>query len=84
MAGDDRRAARGRGLGCDHPERLGEDRRDDACVREGEQVPQMAVLERAGEERLDTSVGGLRLERRPLGAESDDDEARRRFPRAHR
>ena len=38
----------------------------------------MAVLERAGEQRLDAAVGGARLERGALGAEPDDDERARR------
>ena len=74
MPGDERRTAGGGGLGRDHAERLGEDRRHDAGVREREQVPEVAVLERAGEQRLDATVGGERLERGALGAESDDDE----------
>ncbi len=51
VVGDDRRHARGGGLRGDHPERLGEDRRDDGDVDERQQVREVAVLERAGEER---------------------------------
>ena len=75
VAGDERRAAGSGGLGRDHPERLGEDRRHDAGVGEREQVPEMAVLERTGEQRLDATLGSERFERRALGPESDDDEA---------
>ena len=84
VAGDERRAAGRGGLGCDHPERLGEDRRHDAGVREREQVPEMAVLERPGEERLDPALGRALLERRALRAEADDDEPRVDTRRARR
>ena len=84
VTGDERRAARRCSLGGDHPEGLGEDRRHDAGVGESEQVAEVAVLERAGEERLDAALGGTRLERGALGAEADDDETRRRARRARR
>ena len=75
VARDERRAAGRRGLGRDHPERLGEDRRDDARVGEREQVPEVPVLERPGEERLDPAVGrARRSSAAALGAEADDDE----------
>ena len=51
MPGDERRAAAGGGLGGDHPERLREDRRHDGRVGERQQVDEVAVLERAREER---------------------------------
>ena len=47
VAGDERWAAARGGLGGDHPERLGEDRRHDGCIRKREQMGEMAVLERA-------------------------------------
>ena len=50
MAGDERRAAGGGGLRGDHAERLREDRGDDGGVGEREQVDEVAVLERTGEE----------------------------------
>ena len=69
VAGDERRRARGGRLRRDHPERLREDRRDDGRVGEREQVDEVAVLERAGEER---SRAGRRLERLAVVAEADD------------
>ena len=48
-----RRAARRGRLGGDHPERLGEHARHDAGVGEREQVAEVAMLERAGEQRRD-------------------------------
>src|SRR5262245_907294 len=51
VPGDDRRTARGGGLGGDHPERLGEDRRHDDGVGEGDQVDEVAMPERPGEQR---------------------------------
>ena len=72
VARDERRRAGGGGLGRDHAERLGEDRRDDGGVGEREQVDEMAVLERACEERART---GRRLERLPVVAEADDHRA---------
>ena len=69
VPGDERRAAGGSGLGGDHPERLGEDRRDDRGVRERQQVDEVAVLEGAGEERP-RRRGGLELG--PVVAEADD------------
>ena len=50
MARDERRTAGRGGLGGDHPERLREDRRDHAGVGQGEQVDEVPVLERAGEQ----------------------------------
>ena len=50
VPGDERRAAAGGGLGGNHAERLREDRRHDRGVGEREQVREVAVLERAGEE----------------------------------
>ena len=67
MSGDERRTAGSGRLGGDHAERLGEDRRHHAGIREREQVPEVAVLERAGEQRLDATVGGERLERARSG-----------------
>ena len=52
VARDERRAAGSRGLRRDHPERLGEDRRHDDGVRERDQVHEMAVFQRPGEERV--------------------------------
>ena len=71
VARDERRAAGCGRLGGDHAERLGEDRRHHASVGEGEQVTQVAVLERPGEQRGDAEVVGLPLERSALGAEAD-------------
>ena len=51
MARDERRRARGGRLRGDHPERLREDRRHHGHVREREQLDEVAVLERPGEER---------------------------------
>ena len=70
---DEWRAAGCRRLRRDHPERLREDRGDDACIREGEQVLQVPVLERPGEER----GGGIgeRLELVAVVAEADDHRA---------
>ena len=75
MTRDEWRAPGRGGLGCDHPERLREDRRYDTGVREGQQVPEVAMLERPGEERLDPTVGGMPFERRSLRAEPHDDKA---------
>ena len=78
-------AARGGGLRRDHPERLGEDRRHDRGVGEREQVDEVAVLERAGEE--DVRRPARCLELRAVVAEADDDGARvdaRAAPRAAR
>jgi hypothetical protein len=74
VAGDERRAAGGRGLRRDHPERLGKDRGDDADFGEREQVDEVAVLEEAGEE--DALRVGPRLERLAVVAEADDHRAR--------
>ena len=73
VAGDERRRARGGGLRRDHPECLREDRRDDRGVGEREQVDEVAVLERAGEER---ARAGRLLQRLPVVAEADDHGAR--------
>ena len=76
-----RAAAGGRGLGRDHPERLGEDRRHDGDVAERQQVPQVAVLERAGEERR----RGERAPRAARGSPRSRPRRRaRRVPRAPR
>ena len=72
MPRDDRWAPGCRSLGGDHPEGLGEHRGHDARVREGEQVPQVPVLERPREEHPDVERPRQRLERRPLGAEPHD------------
>ena len=66
-----RRPGRG-GLGGDHPERLGEDRRNDADVRKWKQVHEVAVLERAREERPRRRRG---LELGAVVAEADDHRA---------
>ena len=79
VARDERRRARGGGLGGDHPERLGEDRRHDRHVGQRQQMHEMAVLERPGEER---PRRGQRLELGPVRAEADHDEAR--VDRLHR
>ena len=77
VARDERRAAGRGGLGGDHPERLREDRRHDRDVGERQQVDEMAVLERPGEERL---PGGQRARllssSRAVVAEADDHGAR--------
>ena len=74
MAGDERRTTGGGGLGGDHAEGFREDRRDDARVREREQVHEVAVLERAGEEG---PLGiGESLELFSIVAEAHDDGAR--------
>ena len=51
MAGDERQRASGSRFRSDHAERLGEDRRHHRHVAQRDQVDQVAVLERAGEER---------------------------------
>src|SRR5215208_2733874 len=73
VPGDERRATRGGGLGRDHAERLGKDRRHHGHVGERQQVDEMAVLERAGEERPRRRYP---LELVPVVAEPDDDGAR--------
>src|SRR3954454_24038317 len=77
VAGDEWWATGGGSLGGDHPKRLREDRWHHARVRQREQVSEVAVLERTGEQRLDTELGRGCLERFALGPESDDDEPRR-------
>ncbi len=72
MRRDDRRHSRGRRLGRDHAERLREDRRHDGDVAEREQVDEVTVLERAGEDRPGRRD---RLERLAVVAEADDDGA---------
>ena len=69
VPGDERRAAAGGRLGGNHAERLREDRRHDRDVGEREQVREVAVLERPGEE--DAPGRGL-LELGPVVAEPDD------------
>ena len=76
VARDERRAAGRGGLRGDHPERLGEDRRHDARVGEREQVREVAVLERAGEERLDAEPAPAASSAARSVAEADDDDAR--------
>ena len=73
VRGDDREHAGRRRLGRDHAERLGEDRRHDGDVAERQQMPEVAVLERPGEERAERSE---RLELLAEVAEADDDRAR--------
>ena len=73
VARDERRRAGGGRLGGDHAERLREDRRDDRGVREREQVDEVPVLERAGEERARPAE---QLELVAVVAEADDDGAR--------
>ena len=73
VACDERRRARCCGLGGDDSERLGEDRRHDGRVSERQQMNQVTVLQRAGEERARRRCC---LEHRAVGAEADDDEAR--------
>ena len=76
---DERRRAGGGGFRSDHAERLGEDRRHDRHVGERQQVHEVAVLERSGEERAPRRH---RFQRRAVRAEADDDEAHIEF--AHR
>ena len=67
----------GGGLGGDHAERLGEDRRHDRGLGERQQVDEMPVLERAGEERLARGQRArLLLQRAAVVAEADDHGAR--------
>ena len=73
MAGDERRRARGGSLGSDHPERLGEDRGHDGRVGQRQQVDEVAMLERAGEEDVRPSEA---LELLAVVAEADDHRAR--------
>src|SRR3990170_571449 len=68
---DERWGAAGRCLGGDHPEGLGKDRGRDGDVGEGEEVDEVPVLERAGEEH--PPPGGPRLELAAGLAEADDD-----------
>ena len=69
VARHERRRAGGRRLGGDHPERLGEDRRNHGCVRERKQMDQVPVLERPCEERV---RAGEPLELLAVVAEADD------------
>src|SRR3954451_22396617 len=71
VAGDEWWANGGGSLGGGHSERLREDRWHDARVRQREQVPEVAVLDRSGKQRLDTELGRPCLERFALGTESD-------------
>src|SRR2546423_5089464 len=73
VARDERRAAGGGCFGRDHAERLREDRRHDGGLREREQVDEMAVLERAGEQRPGRRES---LELLAIVAEADDHGAR--------
>src|SRR4051812_12895259 len=70
LARDERRAPAGGGLGGDHPERLREDGRRHADVRERPEVAEMAVLERAREEH---SAFRRALELLARRTEADDD-----------
>src|SRR5207237_1394607 len=72
VARDERRAAGCGSLRCDHPERLREDRRHDRDVSEREQVSEVAMLQRTGEERARRG-GGLEL--RSVVPEADDHRA---------
>ena len=74
MPSDERRTAGGRGLRGHHAERLGEDRRHDAGAGERQQVHEVAVLQRAREQRA--RAGCLRLELGAVVAEADDHGAR--------
>ena len=71
---NERRTTCGRRLRSNHSEGLGEDRRHDARVGECQQVAEVAVLERPGEDCVDSILGRPPLERRTLRAEPDDDE----------
>ena len=73
MPCDERRTASRGGLRRDHPERLREDRRHDAGVREREEVDEVAMLERPGEENA--LPGRQLLELGAVVAESDDDDS---------
>ncbi len=70
VVGDDRRAACGRRLRRDHPERLREDRRHGARVGEREEMDEVPVRQRAGEEHVEPLR--LRLELGAEVAEPDD------------
>ena len=59
-------------LGRDHAERLREDRRHDRDVGERQQVHEVAVLERPGEERRPRAACRLRSSSAPVVAEADD------------
>ena len=74
MIGDDRRAAGGGRLGRDHPERLGKDRRHDGDIREREEMYEVPVFERSGEEDVET--GRPRLQLGTVVPEADDHGAR--------
>ena len=67
---DERERSGGGRLGGDHAERLGEDRRDRGDVGQGDQLRQVPVLERPGEERARRSRS---LELLAVVAEADDD-----------
>ena len=70
MAGDERQRAGRRRLGGDHPESLGKDRGHDRHLAEWDQVHEVPVLERAGEEG---SRGRDSLELGAIVPEADDD-----------
>jgi hypothetical protein len=73
MAGHERRRAGRCGLGCDHAERFREHGWHDRHVRQREQVGEMAVVQRTGEER---PLGRLFLELPAIVAEANDHRAR--------
>src|SRR5207247_5447861 len=73
VASDERRRAGGSGLRGNHPESLREDRRDGRDVGKREQMDEMTVLERSGEER---SRRRDRLQLLPVVAKADDQRAR--------
>ena len=73
VAGDERRRSRRSGFRRDHPERLGEDRRHHRHVGEREQMHEVAMLQRAGEERTPRCE---RLQLRAVRPEADDDQPR--------
>src|SRR5919197_895246 len=77
VARDERRRSSGSRLGGDHAERLREDGRDDGDVGERQQVHEVAVLERTGEQRPRRSRP---LELVAVVAEPDDDGARVDLP----
>ena len=77
MPGDERRTAAGGGLGGHHAEGLGKDRRHDRGVGERQEMDEMPVLERPGEEHpVARKRRGEPLELGPVVAEADDHRAR--------
>ena len=65
VARDERRRAGRGGLGGDHPERLRKDRGDDGRVRERQQLDEVAVLERAREERARAAAASSSARKSP-------------------